>query len=933
MYDQGGNASGQILHPGYDEVTGNFTVTNDSLTQSMTYDSTGNVTSATDGVGNTTSYTYDAYGRVTSVTLPTTAGEAANVTTYKYDQFDSATKNGTTQNIVIDALGRTSVTTYNMTMQPVSVSDKGDGTVSAIHQNYTYDSKGRTAEVKGSLGTSTTYEYDGKDRVTTVYYKNASGVEELRTCYTYDKSDNVTTMLDYTVSDGTATLYRYTGFKYDHLKRLTELVELNTSKAVADITAEEKAANTTKYTYDIDGNLLSVTYPESDWKVASLKYSYDKNKWLQTVTAVLKDGAEAVIRSYTYDTYGAVSEIKDYRALSSTGEKVDDPAYTVCTYTYDAYRRPATMSYADSTDLSIVKEAYTYAYDKNSRLVRETIQNLYPEKVSDRQKEVRSYGYDVRGNLVSTEVEDLLNAEESYVSAYIYDAVGNRLTQTKTMGGQTETTQYTYNSLNQLLASTTTKADGTVTESKTYQYDANGNQIQETDSISNTETQNTYDPAGRLAGCIKKENGQVILEQRNQYNGSGARIQKAEDGSITNYFYSQGGVLYTEDGNGKGTSLNLHGTSGNVIATAREEAGVEGYYYYHKDPTGSTTNLRNAEGTSIVSYQYTDFGETSIYGDTDFYNEICYNGAIYDESTGLYYLSARYYAPGDGRFLTRDSYRGNATNPTTWHLYTYCANNPINYDDPSGHFVMSRIVGGIVGALAGGYAGYKLAEKTNAKGLARKACIVGGAVLGGVGGALAGPRVVKVVKKTVTSVKKLPSVQKTLKSMKATVKKVSMVVKKAASKTKTVLTSIKKPSLRKMTLGAVKGAVEGATQSKVTEGNVRNGAISGAISGAVSAVGGNAWGIAGSVVGGYSNVRLNGNSIKEACIYGILSGGLQFGLGKFNLSVDLPKPRTVLDNITNGGVNMMLGITNKTIGFATSMSSDLIWDNWKEKII
>ncbi|MDO4475100.1 MAG: hypothetical protein Q4B75_10685 [Eubacteriales bacterium] len=99
-------------------------------------------------------------------------------------------------------------------------------------------------------------------------------------------------MLDYMVVNGTATLYRYTGFQYDRLKRLTELVELNTSKLITDITAEEKSANTTRYTYDIDGNLLLVTYPTSDWNVASLKYDYDQNKWLQTVTVVQQAGKD-----------------------------------------------------------------------------------------------------------------------------------------------------------------------------------------------------------------------------------------------------------------------------------------------------------------------------------------------------------------------------------------------------------------------------------------------------------------------------------------------------------------------------------------------------------------------------------------------------------------------------------------------------------------
>ncbi|MEG2640807.1 MAG: RHS repeat-associated core domain-containing protein, partial [Bacilli bacterium] len=55
-------------------------------------------------------------------------------------------------------------------------------------------------------------------------------------------------------------------------------------------------------------------------------------------------------------------------------------------------------------------------------------------------------------------------------------------------------------------------------------------------------------------------------------------------------------------------------------------------------------------------------------------------------STGLYYLNARYYDPKNGRFITRDTYRGNEKNPNTLHLYFYCNNNPINYTDPSGHY-------------------------------------------------------------------------------------------------------------------------------------------------------------------------------------------------------------------------------------------------------
>ena len=85
-------------------------------------------------------------------------------------------------------------------------------------------------------------------------------------------------------------------------------------------------------------------------------------------------------------------------------------------------------------------------------------------------------------------------------------------------------------------------------------------------------------------------------------------------------------------------------------------SGLE-YYVYNKDIKGSTTNIVDNKNAKI-SYKYSDFGETEEFGDTDFYNEIAYTGGIYDESTSLYYLNARYYNPEDARFITQDTYRG-----------------------------------------------------------------------------------------------------------------------------------------------------------------------------------------------------------------------------------------------------------------------------------
>ena len=78
-----------------------------------------------------------------------------------------------------------------------------------------------------------------------------------------------------------------------------------------------------------------------------------------------------------------------------------------------------------------------------------------------------------------------------------------------------------------------------------------------------------------------------------------------------------------------------------------------------------------------------DFGENTVTdtvtGENAAGNEVCYTGGIYDSITGLYNLNAGYFYLEDGRFLTEDTYRGEVNEPDTWHLYTYCKNNPVNY--------------------------------------------------------------------------------------------------------------------------------------------------------------------------------------------------------------------------------------------------------------
>ncbi len=131
------------------------------------------------------------------------------------------------------------------------------------------------------------------------------------------------------------------------------------------------------------------------------------------------------------------------------------------------------------------------------------------------------------------------------------------------------------------------------------------------------------------------------------------------------------------------STANLRALDGEVIGSFRGED----YYIYTEDIQGSTGKILDDSLSTKNTYSYTDFGEVTVTGDSSIQNEICYTGAIYDESTGLHYLNARYYDPENGRFISQDTYRGDKNEISQWHLYAYCANNPINYTDPSGHFV------------------------------------------------------------------------------------------------------------------------------------------------------------------------------------------------------------------------------------------------------
>ena len=284
--------------------------------------------------------------------------------------------------------------------------------------------------------------------------------------------------------------------------------------------------------------------------------------------------------------------------------------------------------------------------------------------------ETRSYTYDNYGQLTESVITDHRNSDAQSVTSYTYDKVGNRTAMTR--DGQT--TAYTYNGLNQLMEAET--KDAIIK----YIYDGRGNQIEEYNETEGITTSHTYSVAGEMTG-MKVSNGDMITySQENQYNHAGIRISKTEGSVTRRYYYDNGIVAYTKDGAAV-SSANILSGDGGILGTYRGQD----YHLYTKDIQNSVESIIKEDGSLAAAYSYSDFGETEELTENSFDNEICYTGAVYDAVSGLYYMNARYYDPVNGRFISQDTYRGELEDADQWHLYVYCANNPINYTDPSGH--------------------------------------------------------------------------------------------------------------------------------------------------------------------------------------------------------------------------------------------------------
>ncbi len=101
--------------------------------------------------------------------------------------------------------------------------------------------------------------------------------------------------------------------------------------------------------------------------------------------------------------------------------------------------------------------------------------------------------------------------------------------------------------------------------------------------------------------------------------------------------------------------------------------------WYVQDKIGSTLALLDTTGSTVATYTYDPYGNTTNTSGTPGLTNLRWQGQYQDPTTGLYYMRARWYDPGSGQFLDTDPLLAATHQP-----YSYAGDDPINSADPTG---------------------------------------------------------------------------------------------------------------------------------------------------------------------------------------------------------------------------------------------------------
>lgn len=635
------NGNGRLLSingPKGLDVSGNDDVT------TFTYDTSGNLLTATNALGHVTRFTnYDANGRPGKMTDP----------------------NGIDTLYTYDPLGR---------VQTITVKDPAGATGDAT-TTLTYDVEGRVTSVAPPATKAIVISYDPAGRVTTV---GSFGAEKIT--YAYDGMSDVTAE---TVVRPDATTARQITRTFDGLGRLltTTLGAGRTTTLAYDslgnaTTVTAGRSNATVQGFDGLNRLVSTLAPDSGttgttFDVRDNATSFTDAK--SVATTFIRDGFGDVIReispdrgtsTYYYDAAGdrlaeidgrgqRIDIVRDALGRITLKTPVGRPASEIITYRYDTTAiagsygvgRLTKILYGTAANPTTNPTKFKYDHRGNLLIKEQTIGATvsvdlqYTYDLGDRitsitypSGRVVSYTRDVRGRVITVKTRPTATGTDTVLASSItYEPFGSLLS--ATLGNGLTMTQGWGNDGRLASKRLYATATGTNLSLLTYGYDNDDNITSIADGVDPTRSVTFgYDPVNRLTQSVAASGSVRQQDFVFDVNGNRVRVeQRVNPGDPT----PVSTAIY---------SLNS-GT--NQLASVIDASGTRSIAY---DGRGNT--MGETRPTSAITAGYDGYGRLTSYqttGGASLTN--AYDGLDDRVSAGTATDMRQYIYDGDGRMM------------------------------------------------------------------------------------------------------------------------------------------------------------------------------------------------------------------------------------------------------------------------------------------
>lgn len=521
----------------------------------------------------------------------------------------------------------------------------------------TFDSLGRVTKLT-SGGRTTTYQYEAASLLPSVITQPSGKTQ----AYTYipELNDAISSM----TADGVTQLFSYDGNTANRLtaqegETKNDQAWWTSGSLKSETFTRHGTVRSAAWTHSLTGQVVSYT------DITGKQTQYERDEYGRVIT--IDDDALSV--ALKYDALGRLQR-------QAVTDKAAGSTLTT-SLAYDEFGREITRTVDDSNGVTL---SVSQSWLDNDLLATRTLRRNTATESEEQ------YDYDVRNRLVAFSISGSSLPPDAYghkmtAQTYQYDALDNLTTVNTTLAdGSSDTATYHYENADDPTQLTSlTHTHDHYPHSLVLKYDADGRMIR--DEAGRTLS---YDAIGRLVGV----SGENINGGHYEYDALNHLVSQNVSDTDSRQLYYRGDELVNE-----------------VLTRQKRETRLikRGHTCLGVTQNGALTLTAGDRNDSLIWSKSNSHDEGKLhvwspYGHGQPVDLLPgFNGERADPVSGTYHLGNGYraYNPVLMRFNCPDSlspFGAGGINP-----YAYCAGDPINHTDPSGHISWQ----GIVGILAG----------------------------------------------------------------------------------------------------------------------------------------------------------------------------------------------------------------------------------------